>query len=145
MWPTHLCQIPMSRAPFPCVNNMEFTSCMFTSKVNIHPFLSPFAINLPWFFMSPQNIHLGWMSPVNFVPPFGLRRPPFFVMVGTLSTSFKYFVCPSCMDNGTLSICVMGCVVSSPISINLSVFKSFVSLNHFPWLVMWFETPQFTY
>jgi hypothetical protein len=46
-WPTHLCQIPMSPAPFPCVNNMEFTSSMFTSKVNIRPFLSPFDINLP--------------------------------------------------------------------------------------------------
>jgi hypothetical protein len=31
---------------------MEFTSCMFTSKVNICPFLSPFTINLPWLFMS---------------------------------------------------------------------------------------------
>jgi len=34
-----------------CVNNMEFTSSMFTSKVNIRPFFSPFTINLPWFFM----------------------------------------------------------------------------------------------
>ncbi len=37
---------------FSCANNMEFTSSMFTSKVNIHPFLFPFAINLLWFFMS---------------------------------------------------------------------------------------------
>ncbi len=51
-WPTRLCQIPMSPFPFPCVNNMEFTSCMFTSKVNIHSFFSPLAINLFWFFMS---------------------------------------------------------------------------------------------
>jgi hypothetical protein len=36
----------------------------------------------------------------------------------------------------------MGCVVSSPVSTNLDVFKSFVSLNHSPWLVMWFETPD---
>jgi hypothetical protein len=49
------------------------------------------------------------------------------------------------MDNGTLPICVMGCVVSSPVSTNLGVFKSFVSLNHYPWLVMWFETPESTY
>jgi hypothetical protein len=40
-WPTCLCQIPMSPAPFPCVNSMEFTSCMFTSKVNICSFFSP--------------------------------------------------------------------------------------------------------
>ncbi len=46
-------------APFPCVNNMEFTSCMFTSKVNIHPFLSPFVTNLPWFFTSSTKHPLG--------------------------------------------------------------------------------------
>jgi hypothetical protein len=33
----------------------------------------------------------------------------------------------------------MGCVVSSPVSTNPSVFKSFVFLNHSPWLFMWFE------
>jgi hypothetical protein len=37
-----LCQIPMFLTPFPCVNNMEFTLSMFTSKVNIRPFLFPF-------------------------------------------------------------------------------------------------------
>ncbi len=42
-WPTRLCQIPMFPAPFPCVNNMQFTLSMFASKVNIHSFLSPFA------------------------------------------------------------------------------------------------------
>ncbi len=46
-WPIHLCQIPMSLTPFPCVNNMEFTLDMFTSKVNIRPFFSPLVINLP--------------------------------------------------------------------------------------------------
>jgi hypothetical protein len=35
--------------------------------------------------------------------------------------------------------------VSSPISINPGVFKSFVFLNHFPWLVMWFQAPESTY
>ncbi len=56
---TRLCQIPMSPTPFPCVNNMEFTSGMFTSKVNIQPFLSPFAISLPWFFTSSIKHPLG--------------------------------------------------------------------------------------
>jgi hypothetical protein len=69
----------------------------------------------------------------------------FFFMVRTWSTFFKYFVYPSCMDNGTLPIYVMGCVVSSPVSINPNVFKFFVSLNHFPWLIMWFEALKSTY
>jgi hypothetical protein len=34
----------------------------------------------------------------------------------------------------------MGCVMSSPVSTNPSVFKSLMSLNHSPWLVMWLET-----
>ncbi len=59
MWPTHLCQILMSPIPFPCVNNMEFTSSIFTSKVNICLFLFLFAINLPWFFMSSTKHPLG--------------------------------------------------------------------------------------
>ncbi len=50
-WPTRLCQIPMSPTPFPCVNNMEFTSGMLTSKMNIRPLFSPLVINLPWFLM----------------------------------------------------------------------------------------------
>ncbi len=58
-WPTRLCQILMSPAPFPCVDNMEFTLGMFTSKVNIRPFLFPFTINLPWFFMSSTKHPLG--------------------------------------------------------------------------------------
>jgi hypothetical protein len=39
----------------------------------------------------------------------------------------------------------MGCVMSSLVSTNLGVFKSFVSLNHSPWLVMWFEALESTY
>ncbi len=35
--------------------------------------------------------------------------------------------------------------MSSPVSINLGAFKSLVSLNHYPWLVMWFEVPKSTY
>ncbi len=135
----------MSPAPFPCVNNMKFTLGMFTSKMNIRPSLSPLVINLPWFFMSFTKHPFGLnvtCKPCSTIWPIETR---FFVMVGTWSTSFKYFVCPSCMDNGTLPICVMGCVVSSPVSTNLGVFKSFVSLNHFPWLVMWFEAPESTY
>jgi hypothetical protein len=38
---------------------MEFTLGMFTSKVNIRPFLFPFTINLPWFFMSSTKHPLG--------------------------------------------------------------------------------------
>ncbi len=144
-WLIRLCQISMSATPFPCVINMEFNWGMFTSKVNICPFLSRFAINLPWFFMSSTKHPFGLdvtCKPCSTIWP---TKTNFFVMVGTWSTSFKYFVCPSCMDNGTLPICVMGCVVSSPVSTNLGVFKSFVSLNHYPWLVMWFETPESTY
>ncbi len=58
-WPTRLCQIPMSPTPYTFVNNMKFTSCMFTSKLNIHPFLFPSAIKLPWFFMSSTKHPLG--------------------------------------------------------------------------------------
>ncbi len=76
-WPSHLCQIPMSPTPFPCVNNMEFTSCMFTSKVNICPFLSPLQSICFGSSCLPQNIHLGWMSFINLVPPFGLQRSNF--------------------------------------------------------------------
>ncbi len=144
-WRTHLCQIPMSPTPFPCVNNMEFASSMFTSKVNIHPFLFPFAINLPWFFMSSTKHPFGLnvtYKPYSTIWP---TETKFFVMFGTWSTSFKYFVCPSCMDNGASLICVMGCVMSSLVSTNLGVFKSFVSLNHSPWLVMWFEALESTY
>ncbi len=71
-WPTCLCQNPMFPAPFPCVNNMKFTSNMFTSKVNIRPILFPFAINLLWFFMFSIKHPLGWMSHVNLVPPSSL-------------------------------------------------------------------------
>jgi Fe-S-cluster-containing dehydrogenase component len=46
--------------------------------------------------------------------------------------TFKYFLCPSYMDNDTLPICVMGCVVSSLVYTNLGVFKSFVFINHYP-------------
>jgi len=139
-WSTYLCQIPMSPTPFLCVNNMEFTSCMFTSKVNIHPFLFPFAINLLWFFKSFTKHPLGLnvtYKPCSTIWPTNTKL---FVMVKTWNTSFKYFVCPFCMDNGTLPICVMGCVMSSPVSTNPSVFKSLMPLNHSPWLVMWFET-----
>ncbi len=144
-WPTHLCQISMSPTPFPCVNNVEFTRGMFTSKVNIRPFLSPFVINLPWLFMCSTKHPFGLN--VNYKPCSTIwpTETKFFVMVGTWSTFLKYFVCPSCMDNDTLPICVMGCVVSSPVSTNHGVFKSFVSLNHSPWLVMWFEAPESTY
>ncbi len=115
----------MFPTPFPCVNNMEFTSSMVTSKV-------PFAINLPWFFMSSTKHPFGLnvtCKPCSTIWPMETK---YFVMVGTWSTSFKYFVCPSCMDNGTLPICVMGCVVSSLVSTNPGVFKSFVFLNHSP-------------
>jgi hypothetical protein len=103
-----LCQIPKSPAPFPCVNNMEFTSSMFTSKVNIHPFLYPFTINLFWFFMSSTKHPLGLNVTYKLCSTIWPTKTNFFVMVGTWSTSFKYFVFPSCMDNGTLPICVMG-------------------------------------
>ncbi len=144
-WPTCLCQILMSLPPFPCVNNMEFTLGMFTSKVNIRPFLSLFTINLPWFFTSSTKHPLGLnvtCKPCSTIWP---METNFFVMVGTWNTSFKYFVCPSCMDNGTLPVCVMGCVMSSPVSTNPGVFKSLKSLNHSPWLIMWFEAPKSTY
>jgi len=144
-WPTWLCQISMSPTFFPCVNNMEFTSGMFTSKVNIHPFLSPFAINLLWSFMSSIKHPFGLNVTCKPCSTIWFTETKFFVMVGTWSTSFKYFVCPSCMDNGTLIIYVTGCVVSSPVSTNPSVFKSFVSLNHSPWLVIWFEALESTY
>jgi hypothetical protein len=39
----------------------------------------------------------------------------------------------------------MGCVVSSPVSTNPGVFKPFMSLNHSPWLIMWFEALESTY
>ncbi len=56
-WPTRLCQILMSLAPFPCVNNMEFTLSMFTSKVNIvHSFPLSQSIYLDSSYL-PQNIH----------------------------------------------------------------------------------------
>ncbi len=103
-WPIRLCQIPMFLTPFPFVNNMEFTSGMFTSKVNIHPFLSPFAINLPWFFMSSTKHPFGLnvtYKPCSTIWP---TETNFFVMVGTWSTSFKYSIYPSCMDNGTFPI-----------------------------------------
>ncbi len=135
----------MSPTPFPCVNNMEFTLGMFISKVNICPFLSPFAINLLWFFRSSTKHPFGvnvTCKPCSTIWP---TETKFFVMVGTWNTSFKYFVYPSCMDNGTLPICGMGCVMSSPISTNPSLFKSFVSLNHSPWLVIWFKAPESTY
>jgi hypothetical protein len=75
---------------------------------------------------------------VNCKPCFTIKpiETKLFVMVGTWSTSFKYYVCMSCIDNGTLPICVMECVVSTLVSKNLSVFKSLVSLNHPPWLIM---------
>ncbi len=82
-WPTHLCQIPMSPAPFPCVNNMEFTLHMFTSKVNICPIPSPFAINLHWFFMSSTKHPFGLnvtYKPCSTIWP---TETIFFVMVGT--------------------------------------------------------------
>ncbi len=151
-WPIHLCQIPMFPAPFPCVNNMKFTLGMFTSKVNIRPFLSPFVINSPWFFMSSTKHPFG----LNFTrkPCFTIwpTETIFFVMVRTWR-SFKYFVCPSCMDNGTLPIYVMECVMSSLVSTNLSVFKSFVfkpfsmtshviwsSRIHIPYIVIWYTS-----
>ncbi len=82
-WPTRLCQILMSLTPFPCVNNMEFTLGMFTSKVNICPYLSLLAINLFYFFMSstkyPSRLNVTcklcstiWPTKINF-----------FIMVGT--------------------------------------------------------------
>jgi hypothetical protein len=40
-WLIHLCQILMSPTPFPCVNNMEFTLGMFTSKVNVRIYCTP--------------------------------------------------------------------------------------------------------
>jgi hypothetical protein len=78
-----LCQILMSPAPFPCVNNMEFTSDMFTSKVNICPFLFPFAINLFWFFMFSTKHPLGLnvtYEPYSTIWP---TKTKFFVVVGT--------------------------------------------------------------
>ncbi len=135
----------MSPNFFPCVNNMEFTSCMFTAKVNICPFFFPFAINLLWFFMSSTKHPLELNVTYKLCSTIWPTETKFFVMVKTWSTSFKYFVYPSCMDNGTLIICVIGCVISSLVSTNPSVFKSLVSLNHSPWLVMWFETPESTY
>jgi hypothetical protein len=100
---------------------MEFTSSMFNPRWT---FVHSICLGSSCL---PQNIHLGWMSPVNLVPPFGLQRP-FFIYYGcNMKYIFQVLCFPSCMDNDTLSICVMGCVVSSPISINLGVFKSFVS------------------
>ncbi len=144
-WPTHFCQILMSLAFFPCVNNMEFTLGIFTSKMNIHPFIFPFLVNLPWFFMFSTKRPLGLNVICKPCFTIWLTKTKFFVMVGTWSTSFKYFVCPSYMDNGTLLICVMGCVVSSLVCTNLGVFKSLVSLNHSPWLIMWFEALESTH
>jgi len=144
-WSTHWCQIPMSPAPFPCVNNMEFTSCMFTSKVNIYPFLFLFAINLLWFFMfsTKHSLKLNVIcKPCSTIWPTKIKL---FIMVKTWSTCFKYFVCSSYMDNDTLPICVMGCEVSSPIFINLGIFKSLMSLNHYLWIVIRFEVPISTY
>jgi len=99
--------------------------------------LFPLAINLFWLFMSSIKHPFGLnvtCKPCSTIWP---METIFFVMVGTRSTYFKYFVYPSCMDNGTLLICVMGCVVSSPISINPSVFKSFSKplsmISHVVW------------
>ncbi len=82
-WPTRFCQIPMSLAPFPCVNNMEFNLSVFTSKMNIRPFLFPFVINLPQFFMSSTKHPLGLN--VTRKPCFTIwpTETIFFVMVGT--------------------------------------------------------------
>jgi hypothetical protein len=67
---------------------------MFTSKVNIRPFLSPLVINLFCSSCLPQNIHLGWMSLVNLVPPSGLRRQIFLLWleheIHLSSTLFAY-------------------------------------------------------
>jgi hypothetical protein len=82
-WPTCLCWIPMSPTHFPCVNNMEFTLGMFTSKVTIRPFLSPFAINLPWFFMFFTKHQLGLNVTCKPCSTIWFIETNFFVMVGT--------------------------------------------------------------
>ncbi len=73
----------MANLLVPCVNNMEFTLGMFTSKVNIHPFLSPLAINLPWFFMSSTKHPFGLnvtCKPYSTIWP---TETKCFIMVGT--------------------------------------------------------------
>ncbi len=82
-WPTHLCQIPMSPAPFPCANNMEFTLNMFTSKVNIHLIFFPFAINLPWFVMSSTKHPLRLNVTCKPCSTIWLIKTKLFFVVGT--------------------------------------------------------------
>jgi hypothetical protein len=90
--PTCLCQIPMSPTHFPCVNNMEFTLGMFTSKVTICPFLFPFAINLLWFFMffTKHQLELNVATPLW--PSVGVK--PNTPKVGDLESSGT----PECLE-----------------------------------------------
>jgi hypothetical protein len=114
---------------------MEFTSSMFTSKVNICTFFFPFAINLPWFFM----------LSINLVPPSHLSRLIFLLWLQHKVHLSSILFAHLGWTMAPCKICVMGCVVSSPVSTNLGVFKSLMSQNHSPWLVMWFEALKITY
>jgi hypothetical protein len=72
-----LCQIPMSPIPFHVWitwNSPQACSHPRWTFVHSFPLLQSICFGSSCF---PQNIHLGWMSLVNLVPPFGLRRPNF--------------------------------------------------------------------
>ena len=85
----------------------------FESRMNMRPSLPPLAMSRPYFSIKQPSLLKRTCMPCSTIWP---NETKFFVMVGTCKTLF-YASLIAFFTNGTLPMCRMGCVGSSPVSI----------------------------